>query len=86
MQIVGVKPAPDCPRFGRQTLTSSPCAFNRIGTDAANPVGAKLQAMIYTLPIDIQFSGVYTARILQGNVELFDFQAPSISVAVQGGC
>ncbi|MEQ6309502.1 hypothetical protein ABN448_19950 [Delftia acidovorans] len=40
--------------------------------------------MIYTLHIDMQVSGVYTARILHGNVELFDFEASSISVAIRG--
>jgi len=44
------------------------------------------QAMIYTLHIDMQVSGCYTDRILHGNVELFEFQAATLSGAIRDGC
>lgn len=43
-------------------------------------------SMIYTLQIDMQVSGCYTNRILHGNVELFEFQAATISGAIRDSC
>ncbi|MHC3433053.1 hypothetical protein [Delftia lacustris] len=43
-------------------------------------------AMIYTLQIDMQVSGCYTDRVLHGNVELFEFQAATLSGAIRDGC
>lgn len=42
--------------------------------------------MIYTLHIDMQVSGFYTDRILHGNVELFEFQASTLSDAIRDSC